>query len=90
LRLRIAAGSPRKPPPPPSDAPRRFFDHSHSASAVRKMKKLAIGKLPDGVGERKGGSTSAPAADSSGSSIAPVIGVVLLLVALVVYAMMSS
>ena len=54
------------------------------------MKKLAIGKLPDGVGERKGGSTSAPAADSSGSSIAPVIGVVLLLVALVVYAMMSS
>jgi hypothetical protein len=31
----------------------RFFDHTHSQTAIKKMKKLAVGRLAEGEGKRK-------------------------------------
>ncbi len=68
---------------------RRFFDHGHSLNAVRKMKQLAVARLPKGEGERH--TASVPTSGEQGSSgSTPVIGLVLLLVALAAYYVLTK
>lgn len=67
----------------------RFFDHGHSLNAVRKMKQLAVARLPKGEGERH--TASVPTSGAQGSSgSTPVIGLVLLLVALAAYYVLTK
>ena len=72
-------------------AVRRFFDHTHSLQAVKKMKTLAVARLPDSEGLRKetlGGSLAGVGGDGSSSFM--VIAIIAVLALLGAYYVMTQ
>ena len=72
-------------------AARRFFDHTHSLQAIKKMKSLAVARLPEDEGLRKeslGGSLTGVGGDGSSSFM--VIAILAVLVILGAYYAMTQ
>ena len=65
------------------DATTEFFDHTHSQNAIRKMKKLAVARLPEGEGVRKADVMGGIGGGSDGSGSSTPILAILILVGLI-------